>query len=80
MANVNALPEILDMRNCFKIYQTLYDDNVNSVITDITRFLHIIPLCENEDFIGWLVERNGSGVELRTLEYENPGLNTVLRC
>ena len=26
------------------------------------------------------VERNGSGVELRTLDYENPGSNPVLRC
>ena len=26
------------------------------------------------------VERNGSGVELRTLDYENPGLNPLLRC
>ena len=24
--------------------------------------------------------RNGSGVELRTLDYENPGSNPVLRC
>ena len=27
-----------------------------------------------------LQERNGSGVELRTLDYENPGSNPVLRC
>ena len=26
------------------------------------------------------VEHNGSGVELRTLSYENPGSNPVLRC
>ena len=26
------------------------------------------------------VERNGSGVELWTLDYENPGLNPVLQC
>ena len=26
------------------------------------------------------IERNGSGVELRTLDYENPGSNPVLRC
>ena len=26
------------------------------------------------------VERNGSGVELRILDYENPGSNPVLRC
>ena len=26
------------------------------------------------------VERNGSGVELRTLDYENPGSNPVLWC
>ena len=26
------------------------------------------------------VEHNGSGVELRTLKYENPGSNPVLRC
>ena len=25
------------------------------------------------------VEHNGSGVELRTLDFENPGLNPVLR-
>ena len=25
-------------------------------------------------------ERSGSGVELRTLDYENPGSNPVLRC
>ena len=25
-------------------------------------------------------ERNGSGVELRTLDYENPGSNPVQRC
>ena len=32
--------------------------------------------------LSWLhiVERNGSGVKLRTLDYENPGLNPVLRC
>ena len=30
---------------------------------------------------GWSdVERSGSGVELRTLDYENPGSNPVLRC
>ena len=29
---------------------------------------------------GWFVESNGSGVELRTLDYENPGSNPVLRC
>ena len=27
-----------------------------------------------------IVERNGSGVELQTLDYENPGSNPVLRC
>ena len=27
-----------------------------------------------------LVERNGSRVELRTIDYENPGSNPVLRC
>ena len=27
-----------------------------------------------------VVERSGSGVELRTLDYENPGSNPVLRC
>ena len=27
---------------------------------------------------GTFVERNGSGVELRTLDYKNPGLNPVL--
>ena len=27
-----------------------------------------------------LIEHNGSGVELRTLDYENPGSNPVLRC
>ena len=26
------------------------------------------------------VECNGSGVELRTLDYDNPGLNPVPRC
>ena len=26
------------------------------------------------------VEHNGSGAELRTLNYENPGSNPVLRC
>ena len=26
------------------------------------------------------VERNGSGVELRTLDYKNPCSNSVLRC
>ena len=26
------------------------------------------------------IERNGSGVELRTLDYENPGSNSVLWC
>ena len=26
------------------------------------------------------VERNGSGVEFRTLDLENPGSNAVLRC
>ena len=26
------------------------------------------------------VERNGSGVELRTLDYENPASNPVLQC
>ena len=26
------------------------------------------------------VERGGSGVEIRTLDYENPGSNPVLRC
>ena len=26
------------------------------------------------------VESNGSGVELRTLDYENPGSNPVLWC
>ena len=26
------------------------------------------------------VERNGSGVQLRTIDYENPGSNPVLRC
>ena len=26
------------------------------------------------------VERNGSAVELRTFDYENPGSNPVLRC
>ena len=26
------------------------------------------------------VERSGSGVELRTLDYENPGSNPVLWC
>ena len=26
------------------------------------------------------VERDGSGVELRTLDYENPGSNPVLQC
>ena len=26
------------------------------------------------------VERNGSGVQLLTLDYENPGSNPVLRC
>ena len=28
----------------------------------------------------YLVERNGSVVELRILDYENPGSNPVLRC
>ena len=27
-----------------------------------------------------LVEHNSSGVELRTLDFENPGSNPVLRC
>ena len=31
-------------------------------------------------FFAYYVERNGSGVELRTLDYENPGSNPVLRC
>ena len=26
------------------------------------------------------IEHSGSGVELRTLDYENPGANPVLRC
>ena len=30
--------------------------------------------------LGLVLERNGSGVELRTLDYENPGSNPVLRC
>ena len=29
---------------------------------------------------GSSVESSGSGVELRTLDYENPGSNSVLRC
>ena len=28
----------------------------------------------------FLVERNGSEVELQTLDYENPGSNPELRC
>ena len=31
-------------------------------------------------FMTIYVERNGSGVELQTLGYENPGSNPVLRC
>ena len=28
----------------------------------------------------YFVERRGSGVKLRTLDYENPGSNIVLQC
>jgi hypothetical protein len=28
----------------------------------------------------YFVERHGSGVKLQTLDYENPGSNTVLQC
>ena len=33
-----------------------------------------------EQYIPYLVEHNGSGVELRTLDYKNPSSNPVLRC
>ena len=45
-----------------------------------------IPLFSTaeEDIQWWMsahnVERNGSGVELWTLDYENPGSNPVLQC
>ena len=38
MANVNVLPEMIDIRNGFKRCQILYDDDVNSIITDNTVF------------------------------------------
>ena len=28
----------------------------------------------------YFVERNGSGIELQNIDYENPGSNPVLRC
>ena len=31
-------------------------------------------------YIAAYVQHNGSGVELRTLDYENPGSNPVLWC
>ena len=36
----------------------------------------LVPVCYNYMY----VEHNGSGVELRALNYENSGLNPVLQC
>ncbi len=40
MADVNALTEMVDIRNAIKRCQVLYDDDVNSIITDINVFLN----------------------------------------
>ena len=39
----------------------------------------VLCLPFNED-LPHHVKRNGTEVELRTLDYENPGTNIVLRC
>ena len=35
---MNGLSEMIDIRNGFKRYEILYDDDVNSIIMDITVF------------------------------------------
>ena len=44
MGNVNVLPEMIQIRNGFKGCQIFYNDDVNSIIMDITVFLNIVPL------------------------------------
>ena len=44
MSNVNSLSEMIDIRNGFTKYHILYNDEVNSIITDITVFYNIISL------------------------------------
>ena len=44
----------------------------------VTKQTHLLASVDVMDAIA--VERNSPGVELRTLDYENPSLNPVLRC
>ena len=45
MDDVNALSEMVDIRNAFKRCQILYDGDVNNIITDISGFFfNIVPL------------------------------------
>ena len=40
----------------------------------------LLNLTEAFNQLHLYVERHGSGVEFRTLDYENPGSNPVQRC
>jgi len=41
---VNVLLETSDIRNLFNRCQILHDDDINSIVTDITVFLNIVLL------------------------------------
>ena len=52
----------------------VYDQSVISKLTTAVR--SSASICKSADvFGGFLVESSGLGVELRTLDYENPGSN-----
>ncbi|KAK2183759.1 hypothetical protein NP493_296g00032 [Ridgeia piscesae] len=51
-------------------------EDLDRLKAESTLFLSKCVMVEHN----WFVESNGSGVELRTLGYENPSSNPVMRC
>ena len=53
--------------------------SADGVSCEPSRKFHYCPIPILQKWYYVLGERNGSGVELRTLDYENPGSNPVLQ-
>ena len=62
------------------MYQHVSDASANSFCDTAVKVTQFLTLTLNVLNSGDDVERTGSRVELRTLDYENPGANSVLRC
>ena len=63
----------------FISYTAYLFNNIHLLYCLYSALIHYTGTAREQSYY-YFVERNGSGVELRTLDYENPGSNPVLRC